>query len=147
MKAILIVIACALTFSKATAQKIKEAEVPAKVKEAFASKYVGAKVEKWEKEDAGYEAEFDLNKVESSAVFDENGNFKEIEQEIKTASLPKGAAEYCTKNFDGYKISEAAIITDASGKVTYEAEMTKGKEHFDALFDDKGTFIKKSSFR
>ena len=30
-----------------------------------------------------------------------------------------------------------------SGKVMYEAEMEKGKEHFDVIFDDKGSFVKK----
>ncbi len=144
MKKIAILVVGVLTFSCANAQKIKEANVPATVKENFAKKYPGAKVEKWEKEGADYEAEFDLNKVESSAVFDAAGNFKEIEQEIKTSQLPQGVAEYCTKTFAGYKLSEAAKITNAAGTVSYEAEMTKGKEHFDAIFDEKGNFIKKS---
>ena len=32
---------------------------------------------------------------------------------------------------------------DDLGKITFEAEMEKGKEHFDVIFDDKGSFIKK----
>src|SRR5205823_4346211 len=114
------------------AQKIKKQDVPIKVKEAFTNKYPGVKVEEWEKEDLMYEAEFDMNKTESSALFDKDGGFQEFEQEIKTSSLPKGVQEYCSKNFVGYKLSEAAQITDHKGKVTYEAEMKKGKEHFDA---------------
>ncbi len=35
-------------------------------------------------------------------------------------------------------------IIDSTGKVMYEAEMSKGKEEFDVIFDDKGNFIKKS---
>lgn len=144
MKNKLTIALAVLTIGCASAQKMNEAEVPAKVKEAFQKKYPGAKAEKWEKENDGYEAEFDLNKVESSAVFDANGNFRELEQEIKTSALPKNVTDYCTKNFSGYKLSEAAKIADASGMITYEAEMSKGKEHFDALFDDKGNFVKKS---
>ena len=68
-----------------------------------------------------------------------------MEQEIKSSELPKGVSDYCTKTFVGYKLSEASKITDAAGKVMFEAEMSKGKEHFDAIFDDKGTFIKKSA--
>lgn len=143
MKTILVMAVVVLTSATACAQKVKESELPAGVKEAFAKKYPGAKAE-WEKEGADYEAEFDLNKVESSAVFDGAGTFKELEQEIKVAELPKGVADYCTKHFAGYKIEEAARITDAGGKVSYEAEMKKGKEHFDAMFDDKGSFLKKS---
>lgn len=145
MKTILIMLASVLTFGCANAQKINESEVPAKVKEAFAKKYPGAKVEEWEKENADYEAEFELNKVESSVVFDANGTFKEVEQEIKSSELPKGVTDYCIKTFVGYKLSEASKITDEAGKVMFEAEMKKGKEHFDAIFDDKGNFIKKSA--
>ena len=39
-----------LNVSLASAQKMNEADVPASVKSAFAKKYPGAKVEKWEKE-------------------------------------------------------------------------------------------------
>lgn len=136
-------IALCLGFTIANAQDVKEAEVPANVKKGFSTKYPGSKVDQWEKEGTEYEAEFHLNKVESSAVFSAEGNFKELEQEIKTTVLPKAATDYCTKNYVGYKLSEAAKITDAAGKVTFEAEMEKGKEHFDVIFDDKGNFIKK----
>lgn len=137
-------IALCFGLSYANAQQLKEAEVPANVKDGFAKKYPGSKVDEWEKEGADYEAEFHLNKVESSAVFDANGTFKELEQEFKMSELPKAVIDYCTKNYFGYKLSEAAKIINATGKVIYEAEMSKGKENFDALFDDKGNFIKKS---
>jgi hypothetical protein len=143
MKNLIITGIAMLALTVANAQHLKEAEVPATVKAAFVKKYPTSKVEVWEKEGADYEAEFHLNKVESSAVFTADGTFKEFEQEIKTALLPKTAMEYCTKNYIDYKIEEAAKITDAVGKVMYEAEMKKGKEHFDAMFDDKGNFISK----
>ncbi len=143
MKTTIAIIALCFGLSYANAQHLKEAEVP--VKDGFAKKYPGSKVDVWEKEGADYEAEFHLNKVESSALFDASGTFKELEQEIKTSAFPKAVTDYCTNNYVGYKLSEAAKITDAAGKVMYEAEMSKGKEHFDALFDDKGNFVKKSN--
>lgn len=145
MKTTIVTIALCLGFTIANAQHIKEAEVPATVKQSFEKKYPGSKVEKWEKEGADYEAEFHLLKIESSAVFEANGTFKELEQEIKISELPKIASEYCTKNFADHKLSEAAKITDAAGKVNFEAEMTKGKEHFDVIFDNKGNFVKKTA--
>ncbi len=144
MKTTLIILGSLLIVHNANAQKVTEKDVPVKVKDAFSKKYPGAKVQ-WEKEGADYEAEFDLNKIESSAVYDANGMFKELEQEIKIAELPKTVTDYCTKNYKEHKIAEASKITDAAGKIMYEAEMSKGKEHFDAVFDDKGNFIKKSS--
>jgi len=144
MKTTIATIVICFGFISANAQHVKEAQVPANVKDGFAKKYPGSKVKVWEKEGAEFEAEFDLNKVESSAVFIADGTFKELEQEIKSTELPKTAVDYCAKNFVGYKLTEAAKITDAAGKVMYEAEMKKNKIQFDALFDQNGTFLKKS---
>lgn len=144
MKTILIFLAIVLGSIYARAQKIKGTEVPASVKSAFEKKYPGAKVEKWEKEGLDFEAEFDMNKAECSALFDNTGNFKEFEQEMKQSALPKGVIEYCEKNFVGFKLTEASVITDSAGIVMYEAELNKGKDKFDAFFDDKGNFVKKS---
>ncbi len=143
MKKTIALIMIAFCSAQAIAQKLNEKDVPKTVVDAFAKKYPGSKVQKWEKEGANYEAEFDLSKVESSAVFDASGTFIELEQEIKIAELPKVAVEYCAKTFPEYKLEEAAKIVDAKGTITFEAEMRKGKEHFDVIFDDKGNFIKK----
>lgn len=143
MKTSIVTIALSLGFTIANAQHLKETEVPAGVKKGFEKKYPTSKVNVWEKEGADYEAEFHLNKVESSAVFTADGTFKELEQEIKVSELPKAATDYCTKNYAGYKLEEAAKITEADGKVMFEAEMKKGKEHFDVMFDQKGNFHKK----
>lgn len=142
-----------LVINTATAQHLKEIEVPKNVKESFAKKYPASKVSVWEKEAStssatgeiiyDYEAEFNLNKIESSAVFTANGTFKEIEQEIKITELPKSAIDYCVQHFAGHKITEAAKITLANGSTKFEAELKKGKEHFDALFDEKGNFLSK----
>ena len=143
MKKKIAIIALCLGFTIAKAQEVKESDVPEKVKEAFAKKYAGSKAKEWEKEGEDYEVEFNLNKVESSALFTADGTFKELEQEIKLTELPKTVSDYCAKNYAGWKLAEAEKITDAAGKVMFEAEMEKGKEHFDAMFDDKGSFVKK----
>ena len=133
-----------LVFSCSNAQdKKNDSDAPKAVKEAFAKKYPNAKVDSWEKEDVGYEAEFKMNKIESSAVFSDEGVFLEVEQEIKPTELPQSVRDYCAKEYKGYKLAEAAKITDAANKVMFEAEMGNGKEHFDVLFDDKGNFVKK----
>jgi uncharacterized lipoprotein NlpE involved in copper resistance len=83
--------------------------------------------------------------VETSATFNADGKLKETEQEIKTSELPKTAGDYVAKNYAGHKISEAAKITSADGKITYEAEVKKGKEEMDLIFDESGTFLKKET--
>lgn len=124
------------------AQKVKEAEVPAAVKDAFAKKYPGLKGE-WEKEDGNYEAEFDgkvdKKEVEGSVLISADGSILETEEEISTGTLPKGVSEYVTKNLGGKKIGEAFKITNAKGEISYEIEI--GKDEY--LFDNNGGFIKK----
>lgn len=152
-----IVVAIVLIFSVHTvnAQKLKAAEVPESVKNGFSKKFPNVKDVDWEKEDANYEAGFETisvnmdnpkakaKKRESSVTLDASGNILEIETELAIADLPKAISEYITKNHPGFKIEEASKMTDNKDVITYEAEVEKGKEEFDLIFDANGGFIKK----
>lgn len=144
MKKLIVAMAVVFAANTASAQKIKESEVPKAVLATFQSTFKGIKAEKWEKEkDGNYEAEFDVNKVETSASFNADGKLLETETEIKTSELPKAVTDYIAKNYSGYKTEEAAKITDDTGKTSYEAEVKKGKEEMDLIFDANGNFLKK----
>jgi hypothetical protein len=140
-----LVLALAIVFSLSTfAQKVekeKKATVPAIVKSAFANDYPATKA-KWGKEDENFEAEFELNGVDASAVYDKLGNKKELEVEIKTNNLPLATLDYLKKNYPNNKVKEAAKITNDKNVVTYEAEIKKDNKSYDILFDSKGKFIK-----
>jgi phosphopantothenoylcysteine synthetase/decarboxylase len=114
-------------------------DVPAAVKSKFASLYPNVKKAKWDKEAANYEAEFEVNEVETSVLFDATGNLLETETEIAVTALPKAVSDYVTKNYATEKIKEASKIVDSKGTVTYEAEVKSG----DLIFDAQGNFIKK----
>ncbi len=123
----------------AYAQKVKEVNVPAPVKEAFSKMYPDAKNVEWEMEDGNYEAEVDINKIETSVVFTPAGAHVMTEVEITPDALPAAALNYVKTNLGGKKIKEAAKMTTAEGVVTYEAEVDEA----DYIFDASGTFIKK----
>lgn len=123
-----------LTFS----QQLQEMDVPTPVKTAFQKQYPNTKVLKWDKEGDKFEASFYLNKVDNSVLFDAQGNILETEIEIGLNQLPLGILEYVKANYKGQKVKRAAIITDAKGKVTYEAEI----KEMDLLFDNNGKFTK-----
>lgn len=135
MKKTTFILALCLAAGCASAQKLKEADVPSAVKESFAKQYPAAKAESWEKEGANYEAELRLNKVETSVVFDASGKLLETETEIAISALPKAVLDHINKTMPGKKIKEAAKIVDSSGKVMYEAEIDKK----DYLFEENGT--------
>lgn len=132
------VLAIAFSSCSSQAQELKNSDVPTVVKSAFEKLYPNVKDVDWEKEDANYEAEFEVNNTETSAVFDANGKLLETEVEIKTSELPSGVMDYVSKNHAGTKITEAAKITTADGTVNYEAEVGKS----DLIFDANGNFIK-----
>ena len=145
MKSTIITVAViVVSMNVATAQKVKESEVPKAVVTSFQTHFKGAKAEGWDKEKNGeYEAEFKMNKVEMSANFSADGTLMETETEIATNTLPKAATEYITKNYPGTKVEEAAKIVNSKGVTVYEAEVKKGKEEIELIFDASGNFTKK----
>ncbi len=139
MKKIFLLFTIGFAAITANAQKVKEADVPAAIKASFTRAHPTAKADKWEKEGNNYEVEFTENKIESSIEIGPNGQIYNTETEIAVSELPKGVTDYCSKNLPGKKIKEASKITDASGKISYEAEV----EDADYIFDANGTFLEK----
>src|SRR5882724_9864121 len=133
MKKMIVLVAVMISFA-AVAQKVQEKDVPAVVKSAFQKQYSKVAKAKWSKEGDKFEAEFEVNKEETSVVIDASGNITETETEIETNQLPKEVTEYLKSNYKGQSIREAAKITDAKGTITFEAEI-KGK---DLIFDSNG---------
>jgi hypothetical protein len=90
-----------------------------------------------------FEAEFVINGVESSAVYDANGDLIETETEIKENELPQPVKTSLAQDYKGYKLDEIAKIIDAKGVVTYELETDKAKSVFESAYDNNGKLLKK----
>lgn len=140
MKRTVLLLAIGFTTFTAYAQKMKEATLPASVKESFSKQYPGIKGAKWEKENENYEAEFINNKVETSVLYNAFGSLLETEIELKTSELPKEVSEYVAKNMAGKNVKEASKITNAKGDVTYKAQIEGSNYIFDrwGKFQNKG---------
>ncbi len=140
MKKMIVSAACivCLTIGVVFAQDIKSAEVPAAVKAACMKKFPAATKISWEKENGNYEANWGGKSGEDNAAqFTPAGNFVELEKAIAISELPAAISAYVKAHNLG-TIKEAAKISDAAGKITYEAEV-KGK---DLIFDENGNFVK-----
>ena len=125
----------------AFAQKGKKIVVPAVVKTALATKYPASSSAKvtWEMEKGNYEANWGGKSGEDNSVqYTPTGDFIEIVNAIPVSELPKGVTSYIKAHYKGVKITEAGKVTDAKGKLSYEAEVN-GK---DIIFDEKGNFVK-----
>ena len=124
-------------FFSATAQKLTAKNVPAIVIASFQKQYPGT-TPGWEKEKDKYEANFKQNSKTMSALFLSDGKLVETELDIKPATLPAPVLTYLSSHYKGVKVKEAAVITKASGEITYEAEVN-GK---DLIFEKNGTLVK-----
>ena len=123
----------------ANAQTIKESQVPATVKSALKKKYAEAKDVQWEKEKGNYEANWGgKSKEDNSVQFTPSGEFIEIVKAIPVTQLSAQVLSYVKAHYKGAKITEAGKVTDAKGKMSYEAEVNKK----DIIFDEKGNFVK-----
>lgn len=123
-------------------QNLKSAHVPVSVKSALFNKYPEAKNASWEKEKGNFEANWGGKSGEDNSVqFTPSGEFIEIVKAIPVDALPKSVTEYVKQHYKGAKITEAGKVTDAKGKLSYEAEVNKK----DIIFDEKGNFVKAES--
>ncbi|MEP7230386.1 MAG: PepSY-like domain-containing protein [Ginsengibacter sp.] len=128
------------TFAQVKENESKEnIKVPAVVTSALHKKYAEAKNVTWEKEDGNYEANWGGKSGEDNSVqFTPSGTFIEIVNAIAVNQLPANVTNYIKQHYNGAKITEAGKVTDAAGKLSYEAEV-HGK---DITFDENGNFIK-----
>jgi hypothetical protein len=138
-KLFIMITTTALIALSACGQKLKESQVPAATRAAFAKQYPGIKGS-WEKENGNYEANFKQAGKTMSAVIEKNGTIVETETAIPVSDLPQSASAYIKEHYKGAKIQEAAKIVKAGGEVNYEAEIN----HKDVVFDAKGKFIKEA---
>jgi hypothetical protein len=147
MKKLFLLTICVAFFSVYCVQaqeKSKKVEVPTAVKSAFEIKYPKAEKVSWGVENPGeFEAEFVLNGVESSVVFDSNGQFLESEIEMKESELPQTIKTTIAKDFAVYKLGDIAKSINAKGVVAYEMEASKGKDKYEISFDVNGKLLNK----
>lgn len=113
--------------------------VPAVVRDALSKKYPEATKVSWEKEKGNYEANWGGKSGEDNSVqFTPTGDFIEIVKAMPVNKLPVSIIAYVKEHYKGAKITEAGKVTDAKGKITFEAEVNRK----DIIFDEKGNFIK-----
>ena len=126
-------------FSQEAKEGKEKITVPAIVKTALQNKYADAKNVTWEKEKGNYEANWGGKSGEDNSVqFTPSGKFIEEVKAISPDQLPAGVISYVKEHYKGAKITEAGKVTDATGKIFYEAEVNRK----DIVFDENGNFVK-----
>ena len=126
------------TFAQEKNEGTGKITVPSVVKSALYKRYPEAKNVTWEKEKGNYEANWGGKSGEDNSVqFTPAGDFIEIVNAIPVNQLPEPVIVYVNKHYKGAHISEAGKVSDAKGKLSYEAEVNRK----DLIFDEKGNFV------
>ena len=129
-------------FYQVNAQKMEEAAVPQTVKASFAKAYPTVKKVKWEKEDDNFEAEFKLNSIETSVVFNNTGEVLETETEISLKELPEAVLNKVKESYSVKDIEEIAKIETKKG-IQYEVEIELKEKTIELIYDSTGKLLKK----
>ena len=139
MKKIIAIFIASIGVFFGTVNAQKTTKVPAAVKAGLSKKFPDATKVIWEKEDGNYEANWGgKGNEDHTAIFTPTGEFKESSNAISIKNLPANVLSYLKEHYKGSKITEAMLVTDASGKTFYEAEVKKK----DIVFDANGNFVK-----
>lgn len=141
MKTLLVVLGMGLSIAHANAQKVNVKDVPLSIKHSLQQNY-GIKDADWDKEGSNYEASFEQKGKKVSVVFDAIGSILETEREIGKDELPVAVIDVLKKDYPDFELEESAKI-DSKGVITYEAEVEKGEQTFDLIFNAQGKLIKK----
>ena len=140
---IIILVALFTSIVNIDAQKLTIDKVPDALKGSFKDKFPSATSEKWEKEGDEYEVTFKLKKEAFSAKFDQTGKWLETEQDIKVSELPMPIQNNIRKEFPGFKIEEACRLESLKDGHAFEAEVEKGKESWDLIYNADGKLLSK----
>ena len=129
---------------KKSENKEGKSEVPEVVQKSFQAKFAEAKNVEWESEEEGeYEAEFTLNDTEMSALFDNDGNWKETESEVNYSNLPSSVLDTLSGRFKDYKVEDMTVEkTETPEGIYWEVDLKKDETEVEVVFKEDGTVVK-----
>jgi hypothetical protein len=112
--------------------QISLADVPLAIRAAFKKKFPAAEKVKWESAPGQFEAEFLMQEKIISALFDDNGNLLETEEQIRKEDLPTAVLQTWKIRFGDRKIKELKKVIRARSLVLYRFRIKDQEILFDA---------------
>jgi predicted methyltransferase len=147
MKSLFTLVIALLIGFTATAQKvenkIKEAVVPAAVKDAFKVKHPGEVVKQWELDNGKYEADFMKGKAKYTAVFSTEGQWLITGTELKTSAIPKIILDQIKAGaYKDWKVNQARSVETSEIPKEIIVEVEKGMDDVMLYFNGDGKFLR-----
>ncbi|MBX0334923.1 PepSY-like domain-containing protein [Pontibacter sp. HSC-14F20] len=101
---------------------IKIDDVPATVREALSTSFPNATDIDWEKKGEDFEADFDIDRVDYSALFNSSGSMMKHKYNIAETELPEAIRTTITQNYADRKIDDPEVLVQ-NGDTLYQVEL------------------------
>jgi len=85
-------------------------DTPSVVLNAFQSEFPNAKDIEWDENKDGFEVEFEIEKIEHTAVLSSEGNITRYKYDILHSELPKLVNQTIESNYDHNKLDDIEIL-------------------------------------
>ncbi|KAA5541684.1 hypothetical protein [Adhaeribacter rhizoryzae] len=121
----------------ACSQDINAKRVPALVNNALMAKFPNAVDIEWEKKKNLYEADYDVNQTEFTALIDASGNIVMYKQDIPVTEIPAVLSGTLQKSFADYKVDDAEKI-QKDGKIFFQVQLEKNNQELKKVFAEDG---------
>lgn len=143
MKLILIPIAVLtlMSCSLSPGNDIAEKDVPSVVKNSFAQEYPEAVDVEWEKHKENFEVDFEVENVDYSALYSNDGKVLMKKQEIPVDALPATITNKLKETYADLKAEDAEKI-EKDGKTYYQVDLEGGMTDKNEIFSEAGEIAK-----
>jgi len=121
-----------------TDNDVAENEVPSVVSNTFQQEFPNATDVEWETVGADYEADFEVETVDYSALISAEGAVAKYKYDIAAASLPEAVTEKIVAEYENKRVDDSeTLVIDA---VTYyQVELDDEPEDQQVIFNEDGT--------
>ena len=135
---ILIILLSILCFSTFKAQVLKEAQVPAVIRNKVKEGYPSIKVLEWKKAGSRYKVFYVISdSIRATLIYEQSGMFIESEKRIGFQEIPISIQKQVVRKMPGKAISDAFRVVTATGGMSYKL-IIDGKEQY---FDPQGNLL------
>jgi hypothetical protein len=124
-------------------QTISTGKVPKGTKKAFAKEFSKAVKPEWSLSEGNYKVDFLLNGVKNVVIYDNSGTWQEKDVAVSVPRIPKEIKATMTKEFPGFRTTEAWQVSTPDKVVKYHLGVLKMKEAYDVFLTPTGDILKK----
>lgn len=118
-----------------------EGDVPGDVHIAFQKKFPNAYHVRWSQElKREWEAEFELNGKDCSAIFTEDGDWVQTETEFVESEIPSLIIKGLEERFDDFDIEEIEVLQNHEGNF-YEVQLEQDDLDLEVILSVSGKII------